>query len=177
VSADPSSHTFACTPAGPVAAGRRRLNLLLLVPTGLMFVAMIVSWVRGSFFPGLLAGAVSLALLLAWRMASDLEPLYLKIEDGRLEVRLRWNLFHIDLTGARARRLTTEEQAHLESLVSAGGIVASSGGYDSHQLGEFDLYASDLRNSVLLEAEEVRYIVTPDNADEFVGAVGRIHGS
>jgi hypothetical protein len=153
------------------------LNLLLLVPAGLMFVAMIVSWVRGSIFPGLLAGGVGVALLLAWRMASDLEPVYLKIEDGRLEVRLRWNLFHIDLTGARARRLTAEEQTHLESLVSAGGIVASSGGYDSHKLGELDLYASDLRNSVLLEAEDVRYIMTPDDADGFVDAVGRIHSS
>ena len=160
-----------------MAAGRRRLNLLLLLPAGLMLVVTIVSWIRGSVFPGLLAAGVGVALVVAWRMASDLEPIYLRIEGKRLEVRLRWNLFHIDLTGARARRLTADEQTHLESLASAGGIVASSGGYDSHRLGEFDLYASDLRNSVLLEAEEVRYIVTPDDADGFVDAVGRIDGS
>lgn len=170
---DPNLH-FVCTPAGSVKAGRRRLNLLLLVPTGLMVVATIVSWARGSIFPGLLAAGVAIALVVAWRMASDLEPIYLKVDGSRLEVRLRWSLFHIDLTDAGARRLTTQEQTHLEGLASAGGIVATSGGYDSHMLGEFDLYASDLANAVLLEAEEVRYIMTPDDADGFVAAVGRI---
>lgn len=177
MSALPQEQSFACTPAGPVAAGRRRLNLLLLVPAGSMFVATLVSWIRGSVFPGLLAAGVGVALVVAWRMASDLEPIYLKIDDNRLEVRLRWSLFRIDLADASARRLTEEEQSHLESLASAGGIVATSGGYDSHMLGEFDLYASDLSNSVLLEAEDVRYIVTPDAADGFVEAVGRIHAS
>ncbi len=168
---------FACTPAGAVAAGRRRLRLLLLGPAALMLVLALVTWAGGGFFAGLLCAGVAILLVAAWRMANQLEPLYLELRDGRLEVRLRWRLFHLDLADASGRLLSGEERAHLERLVSAGGIVATSGSYDSHRLGEFDLYASNLDNALLLEAGESRLVLTPDDPHGFVEAVGRINRS
>ncbi len=165
---------FGCTPAGPVAAGRRRLRLILLGPAILMVVLALVTWYRGSFLPGLLSLGVALLLVATWRTANQLEPLYLELQDGRLEVRLRWRLFHVDLTGASARVLSDDEKAHLERLISVGGMVATSGGYDSHRLGEFELYASNLDHALLLEAGDTRFVLTPDDPLGFVEAIGRI---
>lgn len=158
-----------------MAAGRRRLRLILIGPALLMLGLAIFSWTRGSIFQGFLCVGVALVLMITWRMANQLEPLYFEIQGDQLEVRLRWRLFHIDLEGAKARLLAVEELEHLELLVSVGGIVATSGSYDSHRLGEFDLYASDLGNAVLLETEETRLVVTPDDPSGLVEAVGRIH--
>ncbi len=163
-----------CTTAGAVAAGRRRLRAMLLAPAWVMLALALFTWFRGRIFPGLLCLGVAGVLVFAWRMANQLEPLYFEVQGDRLEVRLRWQLFHIDLAGARARELTAEEKRHLERLASVGGLVATSGGYDSHRLGEFDLYASNLDKAVLLEAGESRFIVTPDNPSGFVEAVGRL---
>ena len=165
---------FPCTSGGRVAAGRRRLRLILVGPALLMSGLAIYSWAQGSIFQGLLCVGVALVLIVAWRMANQLEPLYFEVQGGRLEVRLRWRLFHIDLEGASARLLTEDEREHLERLVSVGGIVATSGSYDSHQLGEFDLYASDLSNAMLLETEEARLVLTPNDPRGMVDAVGRI---
>ncbi len=174
---DLSARRFPCTAAGAVAAGRRRLRLLLLGPAALMLGLALVTWVRGGFFAGLLCVGVAVLLVAAWRMANQLEPYYLELRGATLEVRLRWRLFHVDLTGASSRLLTREERTHLERLASAGGIVATSGGYDSHRLGEFDLYASNLDNALLLETAESRFVLTPDDPRGFVEAVGRIDRS
>lgn len=168
---------FICTPAGAVAAGRRRLRLILLGPAILMLGLALVTWARGSVFSGLLSVAAALLLIIAWRTVNQLEPHYLELQDSKLEIRLRWRLFHVDLTGASARLLTGDEKAHLEQLVSVGGMVSTSGGYDSHRLGEFDLYASNLDNALLLEAEDSRFLLTPDEPHAFVEAVGRISRS
>ena len=74
----------------------------------------------------------------------------------------------IPLEGAAARALTADELAHLERLASAGGFVVSSGGFDSHLLGEFDLYASDLGHGVLVEAMDHRVVLTPDDPFRFL---------
>ncbi len=171
------STRFICTATGPVAAGRQRLRLILLGPAVLMLIVTLVTWFSGRIFAGLLSLAVAVVLVFTWRTANQLEPLYLEIQDTQLEVRLRWRRFHVDLTGASARLLTDEEKVHLERLVSVGGMVATSGGYDSHRLGEFDLYASNLDNALLLEAEDSRFVLTPDDPRRFVWAVGRISGS
>ena len=160
-----------------MAAGRRRLRLILLGPAVLMGILALASWISGRFFQGLLCVAVAALLVVAWRTANQLEPHYFEIQGDRLEVRLRWRLFHVPLTGARARLLSADERGHVESLASVGGMVATSGGYDSHRLGEFELYASDLANAVLLEAGESRFVLTPDNPSGFVEAVGRIDRS
>jgi len=77
----------------------------------------------------------------------------------------------VPLPALAARRLRGDEIVHVEGLASAGGMVAGSGGFDSHRLGEFDLYASDLANAVLVEAEEIRVVVTPDEPDEFLASL------
>ncbi len=168
---------FPSTSGGQVAAGRRRLQLLLLGPAFLMFGLAIYSWVRGSIFPGVLCLVVGLVPVIAWRMANKLEPIYFEVQGDRLEVRLRWQLFHLDLVGARARVLSDEELRHLEQLVSIGSMVSTSGSYDSHQLGEFDLYASNIDHAILLETEEERLILTPDDPHGMVDAVGRLQAS
>ena len=69
---------------------------------------------------------------------------------------------------AKVRRLAASEIRHVERLASVGGIVAGSGGFDSHLLGEFDLYASNLQNSLFVDAVGSRLVVTPDQPDEFI---------
>ena len=160
-----------------MAGGRRRLRLILLGPAWLMLGLTLVTWFHGRIFPGLLCLGVAGVLYFAWRMANQLEPLYFELQGDKLEVRLRWQLFHLDLTGASARRLTGDEIRHVERLASVGGLVATSGGYDSHRLGEFDLYASDLENAVLFETGDSRFVLTPDDPSGFVGAVGRLERS
>ena len=176
-------HDFPCTPGGTIAGGRNRLRLLL---TGLAFAMTIFAmliWMRGAVLPGFLAlGAAGMAGL-AWRMASDLELRRILLTDEELDIRLRWGRVRLPVADLRARLLTPQEIEHLERLVSVGLFSASTGGFDSQRLGEFDLYATDLQHSVLLESppgldadgelvrEPVRAIVTPDEPDRFLAAL------
>lgn len=165
---------FRCTVAGAVAAGRRRLRLLLLGPALLMLLLAVTSWAGGRIFQGVLCVGVAIVLWFAWRMSAELEPLRLVLAGDRLEVELRNDRLAVPLTGAAVRRLDADERRYLERLASVAGIVRSVGGFDSTRLGEFNLYAGDLESAVLLETDERRFVLTPDDADRFVEAVGRI---
>jgi hypothetical protein len=110
----------------------------------------------------------------AWRMSGDLDPLWLDLEGGWLTVQMRrrHERFAVSgLTAAEARRLTPDETAHVEGLASAGGVAAGSGGFESHRLGEIDLYVSDFSHAVLLDLGESRLIVTPDEPEELLAAL------
>jgi hypothetical protein len=107
-------------------------------------------------------------------MSGDLDPLWLDVEGSFLTVQMRRRHERIPLEGAVARRLTGEEIAHLTSLATSAGVVAGSGGFDSRQLGEIDLYASDLAHAVLVEAGESRLVVTPDEPEAFLSATSGI---
>jgi hypothetical protein len=130
-------------------------------------VAMALRQIGG----GLLAWVGAGFLWFAWRIKSDAELLWLEVVDGVLTVRMRWQRERVPLAGATARRLTPEETAHLERLATTGGVVAGSGGFESHLLGEIDLYASDLAHAVLIEIPERRLVVTPDDPEGFVAAL------
>lgn len=137
-----------------------------------MLLLAIVVWSSGRIFPGLLAFGVSVLTFIAWRMSGELNLKWLAIGDGVLTLRAVYQQIQVPIAGISARRLSDGEIEHLERLASAGGIVAGSGGFDSHLLGEFDLYATDLRNAVLLETDELRLVVTPDRPDDFLAALG-----
>ncbi|MEE8138240.1 MAG: hypothetical protein V3T81_05135, partial [Thermoanaerobaculia bacterium] len=147
---------FACTARGAIAAGRRRLKILLWGLGLLMFAVAVATWAAERPLPAILALVVALVAWTAWRMSTDLHPLWLEFESGRLTVQTRRQRIRVALTGETARRLTDDEIRHLERLASAAGVVAGTGGFDSHKLGEFDLYASNLENAVLIEAGESR---------------------
>ena len=59
----------------------------------------------------------------------------------------------------------------LESLATSGGVAAGTGGFESHLLGEIDLYASDLAHAVMVDLGERRLIVTPDDPEGFLEAL------
>lgn len=174
---------FVCTAGGSIARGRNRLRLLLAGLAGAMALFAMLVWVRGAAFPGLLALGVAAMAGLAWRMSSDLELRRIIVTDDDLDIRLRWGRVRIPVVELRARRLSAEETEHLEHLVAVGLFTASTGGFDSHQLGEFDLYATDLDHSILLESppgmdadgelvrEPIRAIVTPDETDHFLAVL------
>lgn len=178
-----ATREFECTPGGSIARGRRRLGLLLSGLAGLMALFAMLIWLQGAVLPGLLALAVAGAAGLAWRMSSDLELRRILVTDHELDIRLRWGRVRVPASGLRARHLDPAEIEHLERLVAVGLFTASTGGFDSHRLGEFDLYATDLDNAVLLESppvvgadgelvrEPVRAIVTPDEADRFLAVL------
>lgn len=94
--------------------------------------------------------------------------LWLELADDEMRIRMRYRSELLSIAGARGRRLTGPEILHLERLATLGGITASHGGYESHLLGEIELYASDLANAVLVETEERRLIVTPDDPEVFL---------
>jgi hypothetical protein len=163
---------FPCSPGGVILRGRRRLTLLLLGLAGLMLVVSILTWwVADRGWPALLAFLVALIPWTAWRMSGDLDPLWLDLEDGWLVVQMRRRHERFAVAGAEAWRLTPEEVAHLETLTTAGGVAAGTGGFESHRLGEFDLYATNLQNAVVVDLGETRLIVTPDDPRGFLEAL------
>ncbi len=164
---------FACTARGVIARGRRRLKILLGGLGLLMLAVAVATWIDGRAVPALLAVATALVALTAQRMSTDLDLLWLELEPGQLTVQTRRQRISVSLSGHKARRLKATERRHLEGLASTGGVVAGSGGFDSHQLGEFDLYASNLDNAVLVEAGQSRLIVTPDDPEAFLDAIER----
>jgi PH (Pleckstrin Homology) domain-containing protein len=166
-----SARRFACTAGGAIRRGRRRLRALLVGLALLMVAVAVATWWAGRRWPGVLALLVALAPWTAWRMSGDLDPLWLELEGGWLAIQMRRRRERFAVAGAGARRLTGEEVAHLERLATAGGVAAGSGGFESHLLGEFDLYASDLAHGVLLDLGDSRMIVTPDDPEGFLAAL------
>jgi hypothetical protein len=162
---------FPCTAGGEVLRGRLRLRRLLLGLTVLMAVVGAITIAAGRLFPGLFALLVALVPWTAWRMSGDLDPLWLELSQGSkggLTVQMRRRHERFPIAGAEARRLTAEEIESLERLTTSGGLVAGTGGFESRLLGEFDLYASNLANAVLLESGDLRMVVTPDDPEAFL---------
>jgi len=175
---------FDCSPGGAIERGRRRLGALFLVLALAMLAATAVSWWGGRLITGLLCLGVALVVWTAWSLTADLDEVRLEIdggedpERGRLRVQTRSRTIELPLDGLASRRLTPEEAQHLTGLASLGGVTMATGGFESHRLGEFELYATDLGHAVLVEVGEERLILTPDDADGFLRALdhGRSHG-
>jgi len=169
-----AARRFPCTSGGAIRRGRRRLAILLLgLSLLLVAVAAAAGW-SGRRWPALLALLVALVPWTAWRMSGDLDPLWLEVEGPWLTLQMRRRRERREIAGAAARRLTPEETAHLERLATAGGVVAGSGGFDSHLLGEIDLAASDLAHAVLVDWAESRLVVTPDDPEAFLAALANV---
>lgn len=162
---------FLCSSGGAIGRGRRRLRWLLGGLACFLLAAAVGAMVAGRLAPGLIAIVATAVPLYAWRTASDHETLWLEIVDRQLDIRMRWRRRQVPLAGAAARQLDANEIRDLERLATLGGITAGSGGFESRRLGEIELYASDLRNAVLVEAGEERLVVTPDEAESFVAAL------
>jgi hypothetical protein len=79
-----------------------------------------------------------------------------------------------DPAAVRARPLELDERRHLEGLASTAGLTAGTGGFDSQRLGEFELYASDLANAVLVEGGDLRLVLTPDAPAAFCTELSRL---
>lgn len=171
------SREFKSTPGGTVAAGMRRLGRLFAILALLMILAAIAAWFSGPLVPGLLALAVAGLVGVAWRMSHDLRPRQLILEPGQLVILTPRQRIEVPIEGAKIRPLVAEEIRHLESLASAGGIVAGSGGFDSRRLGEFDLYASDLDNALFIQGLGARLVVTPDKPAEFLESFAQMAAS
>jgi hypothetical protein len=141
---------FACTPGGAVRRDRRRLRALLLGLGGVMLATAAGAWLAGRVVPGCIALLVGLAPAIDWRMNRQVEVLWLELEEGTLAIQLRSGRERLPLAGARARRLSPDETAHLESLATLGGGVAGSWGIDSHLLGELHVFATDFSRAILI---------------------------
>jgi hypothetical protein len=170
-----SARRFPCTPGGAVLRGRLRLRWLLVGLAVLMVVVAVLTWLAGQRWPAVLALLVAGIPWLAWRMSGDLEVLWVDLYlegSSHLTIQMRRRRERFPLGGAEVRRLTPEEIEHLERLATSGGVTAGTGGFDSRLLGEVDLYASNFSNAVLVDLGESRLVVTPDNPDGLLEAVG-----
>lgn len=136
-----------------------------------LFVAAGFALRTRQVFAGIMVLVIGLGVFIIYRMSRELDPTQLVVEGNRLTVFMRHALRRLPLENAKTRRLTTEEIEHLAGLASSGGFVAGAGGFDSHLLGEFDLYACRLENSILLETDDGRLIVTPDDPGAFMAAI------
>ncbi len=165
------SKNFGCTPDGVVASGQKRLARVFALLALALLAAGGYAFLTRQVFGAALALLLALGVFVVYRMSRELDPTELVVEDQTLAIFMRHALRRIPLEGATVRRLNEEEIEHLAVLTSSGGFVAGSGGFDSHVLGEFDLYASRLENAVLLETLDGRLIVTPDEPDAFVAAI------
>lgn len=166
---------FPCSLGGAVAHGRRRLRQFLGFLLLLMIGVAVAAFVNGKLGGGMIALIAAIGPLFALGLVgeTDLDGLYLS--KGLLTIALSSGNERIPLAGASLRRLDEKEVLHLERLASHAGIIAGTGGYDSAQLGEFDLYASNLHNAILVEAslndEPLCVVVTPDDPATFLAAV------
>ena len=165
------SERFPCTLAGSIAAGRRRLRALLLTPAAAMLVAALWTAWSGRWIASALCLAIGLVTFVTWRMSGERIPLWVEIGGDGLKVRTRTSEPRLGLLGASCRELDDDEKRHLERLVSVAGIATPSGGFDSGRLGEFEIYATDLANAVLVETEEARLILTPDDRAGFLRVI------
>lgn len=168
---------FSCTPGGVIARGRTRMEWLFLVLAVTMLAAAVAAWVTGRIVPALLALAVVVIIALARRMSRELQPRAVELGPGSLTIETEGHRIDVPIEGAKVRRLEASEIRHLERLASVGGIVAGAGGFDSHLLGEFDLYASNLQNSLFVDAPGSRLVLTPDRPDEFIESIRLLTGS
>lgn len=170
-----SALRFPCAPGGAVLRGRLRLRWLLVGLTLLMIVVAVLTWVAGQRWPAVLALLVAAVPWTAWRMSGDLDVLWLDLSQeggSHLTIQMRRRRERFPLGGAEVRRLAPEEIEHLERLATSGGVTAGTGGFDSRLLGEIDLYASNFANAVLVDLGESRLVVTPDNPEGLLEALG-----
>ncbi|MCP4204036.1 MAG: hypothetical protein GY769_19120 [bacterium] len=165
------SRDFSCTPYGLVASGQKRLSLVFALLGFSLLVAAGFAIVTRQSFAATIALVVAFGVFVIYRMSRELEATKLVVESDGLSIFMRHALRRVPLDEASIRRLDKGEIEHLAGLTSSGGFVAGAGGFDSHILGEFDLYASRLENAVLLETSDGRVIVTPDDPDAFIAAV------
>lgn len=166
--------TFECTADGLVAAGQRRMARVFSLLGVTLLIAVGFAFLTRQFFAGVIALGLALAVFVIYRMSRELDPTQLVISDRTLTIYMRHALRRMPLEGASVRRLTDDEIEHLAGLTSSGGFVAGAGGFDSHILGEFDLYASRLENAVLIETTDGRAVLTPDQPDDFVALVSQL---
>ncbi|MDX1644415.1 MAG: PH domain-containing protein [Thermoanaerobaculia bacterium] len=168
----PSAERFDCPPGGAVEEGRRRLRRGLAWLAGVtLAVGGAAAWF-GRIVPALLAVGAAALVLYTRRVSADLDPLFVELDGDELIVQMRRWRETFPLAGATARHLEPDEIEHLRRLATSARITAGTGGFDSHRLGELDLYASDLGRAVLVELDEGAVVVTPDDPVRFVVAVG-----
>lgn len=168
----PAAASFPCTPGGSVARGRKILWRLSIASSVLLLGASVVTFATGPLVPAMVLLLLAFSLQFALRLFLDAEPRQLRIEGGAVRLRLDSEAEEIfPLAGATARRLGEEEIAHVAHLAERARLVLGGGSFDSHRLGEFDLYASDLANAVLLSSEEKTWVVTPDTPGAFLDAI------
>src|SRR5262245_29509168 len=96
---------FRCTPAGAIAAGRRRIGRLLLGAALLMLGLAVAVLIAGRWGPALICGGAAALAFLAWRMSGDLDPLWLTLTPGQLMVQMRRQRANLVLASVAARRL------------------------------------------------------------------------
>lgn len=173
MNASGASESFDCTPDGAIVAGQRRLARVFALLELALLLAMGFAFLTGQAFAGAIALLLALGVFVIYRMSRELDPTQLVVEHRVLAIFMRHALRRLPLENATIRRLTEDEIEHLANLASTGGFVAGAGGFDSHLLGEFDLYASRLENSVLLETADGRVVVTPDRPEAFAAAIAR----
>lgn len=168
----PERYFFECSRAGAIGTGRQRLGGLFLALALAMLAATAWSWWSGHLLAGFLCLGVALVVWTAWSLTANLDELRLEVDpDGpTLRIHTRSQAIEVPLADAAGRRLDSDESDHLASLATLGGITLPTGGFESHRLGEFQLYASDLSHALLLESGEERIILTPDDPEGFLAA-------
>ena len=90
--------------------------------------------------------------------------------DGLYVRRLFWRT-RIELAGLREARFDPEALKGSIRLWGNGGLFAFCGLFRNKKLGNFRLFATNLRQFVVLAGRERNVVVTPSNPEEFIRQV------
>jgi Bacterial PH domain len=141
--------------------------LLLALPLGAACVPRAPWW--SVLFP--CCATVSLVAGTAlWTIrAYDVTPDALYIQ------RLFWQT-EISLAGLRSAELIPEAAARSYRSCGNGGLFAFCGCYHNKKLGNFRMWATDLKRTVVLRFDDRTVVVSPDRPAEFIQQVRRKAG-
>lgn len=93
------------------------------------------------------------------------------VEPGMVWVeRLQWRT-PVALAGLRRLEIIREDARPAWRLFGNGGLFAYVGWFANSRVGRYRAFATDFRRSVLLQYEDHRVVLTPDDPERFVEAV------
>jgi len=97
-----------------------------------------------------------------------------EIQDNKLLIyRLGWKKV-IDLSNLETAEFDPKAVKGSIRLFGNGGLFAFSGIYRNKKLGNYRIFATDFKKSVVLKTKEKIYIVTPENPENFVEKVKQL---
>jgi hypothetical protein len=130
-------------------------------PFGDRLAGLVVGIVSSLFLLGIVVGG-KLYALRGYTVDADKRELTIHRRIGRKILTLK--------PPAEARRLDATEMRRTLRVLGNGGLFSYQGEFRNKTLGSFLMYSTNTRKSVLVKAEGVNVVVSPDDTEGFIAA-------